>query len=260
MAEKTAIAWTDKTFNPWMGCAKVSEGCRNCYALTLTKNRMGLQVFGNNPRQVTKEPWRNVKKWNREAPDHVGVLGAGEPDLVFCASLCDVFEDHPTANEVRPDVFNLVRECQNLHFQILTKRPDRIVDNLPEDWGDGWPNVWLGTSIEDMRVAHRADILRSIPAVVRFISYEPALGPLDEIDLTDIDWLIYGGESGPGYRPEGTKDDPKKWARDIMARCREFGTAYFHKQSAAHRTEIGIELDGRIVREFPVPRTVVVTA
>lgn len=256
MAEKTAIAWTDRTYNPWMGCAKVSEGCRNCYALTLTKNRMGIEVFGASPRQVTKAPWKNVRAWNRESPAHVGVLGPGKPDLVFTASLCDVFEDHPTANETRPAVWDLIRECQDLHFQILTKRPERIVDNLPGDWGAGWPNVWLGTSIESMKVAHRADTLRTIPAVVRFISYEPALGPLDELDLSGIDWLIYGGESGPGYRSEGTAADPKCWARAIMARCREFGTAFFHKQSAAHRTEMGIELDGKIVREFPVPRVV----
>ena len=255
MAEKTAIAWTDHTFNPWMGCAKVSEGCRNCYALTLTKNRMGLSVFGNSPRQVTKDPWKKVVKWNQDAPENVGVLGPNQPNLVFCASLCDVFEDHPTADEQRPRVFDLIRKCPHLHFQILTKRPERISANLPSDWGpEGWPNVWLGTSIEDMRVAHRADHLRRIPAVVRFISYEPALGPLDELDLTGIDWLIYGGESGPGYRPEGTSDNPKKWARDIMARCLEFGTTYFHKQSAAHRTEMGIELDGKIVRNFPIPR------
>jgi protein gp37 len=254
MADQTAIAWTDHTFNPWMGCAKVSEGCRNCYALTLTKNRMGLEVFGNNPRKVTKKPWKDVRSWNGSAPENAGVLGPDQPDLVFCASLCDVFEDHPTANETRPLVWDLIRELQNLHFQILTKRPERILDNLPSDWGSGWHNVWIGTSIEDMRVARRADILREVPAVVRFISYEPALGPLDDLNLEGIDWLIYGGESGPGYRPEGTAEDPKVWARTIGQRCEEFGVAYFHKQSAAHRTEMGIELDGQIVRKFPVPR------
>lgn len=252
MAEKTLIAWTDHTFNPWMGCSKVSEGCRNCYALTFVRNRMGKHLWGpTNPRQVTKGPWKEVVAWDRAAPGHVGVLGAGRPDLCFTASLCDVFEDHPVANETRPQVFDLIRRCRNMHFQILTKRPERIADNLPDDWGpDGWPNVWLGTSIEDMRVAERADHLREVPAVVRFVSYEPALGPLDDLDLTGLDWVIYGGESGPGHRQED-----KDWARSMHRRCSAEGVAFFHKQSSGYRTELGIELDGRIVRHFPVPRS-----
>lgn len=241
---ETIIAWTDFTFNPWMGCEKVSEGCRNCYALTLTKNRMGLDLWGGRaPRQVTKAPWQNVRKWNRDAARD------GVTRRVFCASLCDVFEDHPTANEMRPRVWDIIRECTSLDFQVLTKRPQRIADNLPSDWGDGWPNVWIGTSIEDMRVAQRADHLRVIPAAVRFISYEPALGSLNDLDLTGIDWVIYGGESGPGHRPED-----KQWARDMHAKCSAASIAFFHKQSAGWRTEMGIELDGKIVREYPTPR------
>lgn len=247
MSEQTIIAWTDHTFNPWMGCEKVSAGCKNCYAATLTKNRMGLDLWGppaTTERQVTKAPWQNVVKWNRDAER------SGERKRVFCASLCDVFEDHPTANATRPRLWNLIRQCEALDWQILTKRPERIVDNLPEDWGtEGWPHVWLGTSVEDMRVSHRVDILRDIPAVVRFISYEPAIGPLDDLDITGIDWIIYGGESGPGHRPEN-----KDWARVMHAKCSENGTAFFHKQSAGWRTELGIELDGRIVREYPTPR------
>ncbi|MDF1742224.1 MAG: DUF5131 family protein [Gimesia sp.] len=242
--EKTLIAWTDATFNPWMGCTKVSEGCRNCYALTLTKNRMGLDLWGNAPRQVTKAPWENVRKWNTKA--------ASEGNLwrVFCASLCDIFEDHPVANETRPKVFELMKKNSWLHFQVLTKRPERIADNLPDNWGDsGYPNVWLGTSIEDMQVAERADLLRKIPAVLRFISYEPALGSLTDLDLSGIDWVIYGGESGPGHRPED-----KQWARDMWKKCTDSGAAFFHKQSAGHRTEMGIELDGDLIRQFPTPR------
>lgn len=252
MAGETLIAWTDHTFNPWMGCTKVSDGCKNCYAETLTKNRMGLDVWGPRAtRQVTKGPWDNVLAWNRAA-ERDGVIRR-----VFCASLCDVFEDHPIANATLPRVWRLIRQCQSLQFQLLTKRPERIADNLPDDWGsrgDGWPNVWLGTSIEDMRVAARADHLRSIPATVRFISYEPALGPLNDLDLTGIDWIIYGGESGPGYRPED-----KQWARDMREKCITAGVAFFHKQSAAIRTEMGIELDGRIIREYPEPRITPVT-
>lgn len=245
MSEQTLIAWTDHTFNPWMGCVKVSAGCANCYAERLTHDRMGLRLWGpGSERQVTKAPWKNVRAWNAAAKKD------GVQRRVFCASLCDVFEDHPTANATRPTLWGLVRECENLDWQILTKRPERIADNLPADWGGGgWPHVWLGTSVEDMRVAGRVDHLRSIPAVVRFISYEPALGPLDDLDITGIDWIIYGGESGPGHRPED-----KQWARNMHAKCGEAGTAFFHKQSAGYRTEMGIELDGRIVREYPTPR------
>lgn len=241
MGKETKIAWTDHTFNPWMGCEKVSEGCRNCYAATFTKNRMGLQLWGKAaPRQVTTTPWRNVRQWNKQA-EADGVIRR-----VFCASLCDVFEDHPIAEQTRPAVWDIIRESQSLDFQLLTKRPQRIADCLPDDWGDGWDNVWLGTSIEDMRVAKRADYLRQVPARVRFISYEPALGSLNDLDLAGLHWIIYGGESGPGYRPED-----KQWARDMRDRCRDAGVAFYHKQSAAPRTEMGIDLDGEIIREYP---------
>jgi protein gp37 len=103
-----------------------------------------------------------------------------------------------------------------------------------------------------MQVAARADALREVPARIRFISYEPALGPLDDLDLSGIHWVIYGGESGPGHRPEGEPGDPKAWARAMSNKCRIAGLAFFHKQSAASRTEMGIELDGRIIREFPL--------
>lgn len=254
MSESTIIAWTDHTFNPWMGCEKVSDGCKNCYAATLTKNRMGLDLWGGKaPRQVTKAPWKNVIKWNADAPNNVGVLGAGMPDLTFCASLCDVFEDHPTANATRPALWDVIRRCRNIHFQVLTKRPERIVANLPEDWGDGWPNVWLGTSVEDMRVAGRVDHLRDIPAIVRFISYEPALGSLADLNLTGIDWVIFGGESGAGFRAADLD-----WSREMRDRCEALDIAYFHKQSSHFFTERGTTLDGETVRNYPTPRTLAV--
>jgi protein gp37 len=246
MADESIIAWTNSTFNPWMGCTKVSDGCRHCYAETLTTNRMGLHLWGADAsRQVTSAAnWRKPHQWNREA------AARGERHRVFCASLCDVFEDHPTANATRPRLWELIRSTPWLDWQLLTKRPERIASNLPADWGpNGWPNVWLGTSIEDNRVVGRADYLRAVPAVVRFVSYEPALGPLDKLDLTGLDWILYGGESGSGYRHED-----KQWARDMKARCEQEGAAFFHKQSAAYRTEIGIELDGEIVRHYPQPR------
>lgn len=244
MAENSKISWTNHTFNPWMGCVKVSSGCANCYAETLVTGRMGRDVWGaDKPRQVTSDAnWKKPRKWNRDAEK------AGERLRVFCASLCDVFEDHPTANATRPRVFELIRETPNLDWLVLTKRPERMPECLPEDWGHGWPNVWLGTSVEDNSVIYRAVHLRRVPAVVRFISYEPAIGPVDQLNLLGIHWLICGGESGPGFRPMDLQ-----WARDIRDRCAEEGVAFFFKQQSNFRPGIG-DLDGEVPQEYPDPR------
>lgn len=247
MADITAIAWTDHTFNPWMGCAKASAGCAHCYAELLVTDRMNMPgLWGPNSsrRKTGAGIWSKPAAWNREAST------ARRIHLVFCASLCDVFEDHPQANSIRPQVFDLIRRTPWLHYQLLTKRPENIAKMLPDDWGEGWENVWLGTTVEDSRVAWRIDYLREIPATVRFVSYEPAIGPLaGHADLTGIDWLIYGGESGPNFRPH----DPQ-WARDMIPWCEQFGTVYFFKQASAPRTEQIITLDGQIIRAFPTPR------
>jgi len=211
---------------------------------------MGLDVWGNSPRQITKAPWQNARKWERIASrGEPGLLGNHKPHLVFVGSLMDWAEDVDQLVEPRERMWLLIKECRHLHFQLLTKRSENIRRFLPDDWGDGYPNVWLGTSIEDMRVARRADDLRDIPAAVRFISYEPALGPLDQLDLFGIDWVIYGGESGPGYR-----EHDLAWPRAMQRKCSETGAAFFYKQSSAPRTEMGITLDGKIVRKYPKPR------
>lgn len=234
MGDTTVVAWTTKTWNPWIGCAKVDPGCKNCYMFTAQER------YGRYPRIVTRtKTWDDPKRWQREA------AASGKQTMVFTCSWSDWF--HVDADQWRDEAWRLVKACSNLDFQILTKRADRIADHLPADWWDGYPNVWLGVSVSEEKGLWRVGELREIPARIRFISYEPAIGPIaDKIDLTGIHWLIYGGESGPGYRPED-----KQWARDIMAKCRESGTAFFHKQSAASKTEMGIELDGKIVREFP---------
>jgi protein gp37 len=287
MADTTAIAWTDHTFNPWMGCTKISPGCTNCYADTLTTNRMGLGLWGpNGRRQLTGEAnWDKPWTWDRAAKK------AGRSARVFCASLCDVFEDWPhamtnakgdtlwqcptdpyrmprnpamkagrivpaenfvpyTINDARARLWALIRATPHLDWQLLTKRPERIADHLPPFWSEVRGRVWLGCSVESDKYVHRIDAIRDLDSAVRFISYEPALGPIAHAaNLARVDWLIYGGESGPGYRPED-----KQWARDAMALCRRTGTRFFHKQSAGARTEMGIELDGRIVREYPADR------
>lgn len=268
MGDTTRIAWTDHTLNPWIGCTKISPGCDHCYAETLVSGRMGRPgLWGKDgDRAVTGNGvWSAPRKWNREAAaawnKHYETIREdctfgwhrhpGEiKDLVFTGSLMDVFEDHKVPRETRPAVFQLIRETPALSYQLLTKRAGRIESMLPDDWGEGYPNVWLGVSIESDKFAWRAEYLRKIPASVRFISYEPALGPLAKaLKLDGIDWVIFGGESGPGYRQQDTQ-----WARDMMAKCEDEGVAFFYKQSAAPRTEMGIELDGKVVRNYPAPR------
>ncbi len=257
MAEKTLIAWTDHTFSIAWGCTKISEGCRNCYAEEVTTRR-GDSMWG--PRGTRKTlsdgHWAKPLGWNRKVavPDkNPAKRVAGNArgyGLVFSSSMCDNFEAHPTVEAQLARLWPLIRATPFLHWQLLTKRPERIASLLPDDWGpDGYPNVWLGTSVEDMRVAHRVQHLVQIPAAVRFISYEPALGPLDDLDLTGLDWVIYGGESGPNFRPHDLA-----WPRSMRARCREAGVAFFYKQSSARYTEMGTTLDGETVREMPVPR------
>jgi len=239
----TAIAWTDHTFNPWLGCHKVSQGCVHCYAETLVKNRMGMPgMWGAaGQRKRTKTPWQNVPRWNSEA------RAEGRAHRVFCASLADVFEDEAGPNLWRPEVWDLIHACPWLDFQLLTKRPENIERMLPDDWDEGWPNVWLGTSIEDNRVADRASFLTAVPAMIHFVSYEPAIGPLNELSLKDIEWVICGGESGPDYRPMRIE-----WAHDMRHRCAMEGIDFFFKQDAAPRTEMGIDALGEIVRETPL--------
>lgn len=236
------IAWTDHTFNPWMGCVKVSAGCTHCYAETLTTNRMGLDLWGKTKRrQVTSHAnWKKPIAWNREAKE------SGTRSRVFSGSLCDVFEPRSDLAQPRRRLFDLIASTPRLTWLLLTKRPEHIASALPANWNDGWENVWLGTTIESDSVAHRADHLRRIPARVRFVSYEPAIGPLETLDLRGIHWVIYGGESGPKFRPHDVQ-----WARSMRDRCSTSGVAFFFKQSPGYRTETGIELDGKIIRQFP---------
>lgn len=254
MAEQTKISWADATFNPWMGCTKVSAGCKNCYAETLTKNRMGIDVWGKSARrQVTSDAnWKKPVRWNREAE------GAAHRPRVFCGSLCDVFESNIQTEAARMRLWDLIEATPNLDWLLLTKRPEVMRDTLPWNRGHfGWvghsPNVWIGTSIETAEYAWRADVLREIPAAVRFISYEPALGPLGSINLTGIDWVIYGGESGPGHRKDETS-----WSVRMFDRCLSRDVAFWMKQRSGPRPGEGGTVRGVQVRELPSPRRGVV--
>lgn len=243
MGETTAIAWCDHTFNPWRGCQRVSEGCRHCYAESLM-HRWGLDgLWGpkGERRRTTPANWRKPLAWNRQA------AATGTRPRVFCSSLADVFEDHPDANAARPELWELVGSTPHLDWLLLTKRPENIARMLPHQWTIlPMPNVWLGTSVEDMRVASRVDALRSVRAAVRFISYEPALGPLDDLDLSGIDWVIYGGESGADFR-----SDDRDWARTMRDRCQQAGIAFFYKQASGRFPGRETLLDGVEHHEWP---------
>lgn len=244
MASTTGISWTDHTFNIAWGCTKVSPGCKNCYADQLSR-RYGHSVWGpNQPRRTFGEKhWREPLKWHLLAEQEL------RRHRVFCSSMCDIFEDHTTIDQERAKLWPIIRATPMVDWQLLTKRAERIAANLPADWGNGYQNVWLGVSIENNDYIERADYLRGIPAAVRFISYEPALGPLDQLDLKGIDWLIYGGESGPRYRAHDVQ-----WARDIERACQVAGVAFFYKQSAGVRPGISDSLDGIQHKNYPQSR------
>ena len=225
MAETTSIEWTDRTFNPWTGCTKISPGCDHCYAEGWSK-RSGQVKWGNHPRKRTTEAyWKAPHAWQKEADTFQ--LRNGRRQRVFCASLADVF-DNQVDPAWRADLFELIRSTPDLDWQLLTKRPQNIRKMLPVDWGsEGWHNVWLGFTAEDqIRFDQRKRFIEEIPATVWFVSYEPAIGPL-RIGASDPapHWLIIGGESGPGARAL-----EEQWVYDVLDDCRERDIAPFFKQ------------------------------
>jgi protein gp37 len=268
----TKIEWTNtlpgykgETWNPVIGCSKVSAGCDNCYAITqaIRIQRMGGKGGATYEGTTTGDDWSGVVKCLPERLDHP--LGWRKPRLVFVNSMSDLFhQDVPM--EFVLEVWYAMAQTQQHTYQVLTKRPQRMAklvssiawddtrleEAIPYYWpgqwedehGDLWdvdevdldgggetplPNVWLGTSIESDRYTFRADHLRRTPAAVRFLSLEPLLGPLPSLDLTGIDWVIVGGESGPGARPMHPD-----WARDIRDRCIAAGVPFFFKQWGEH--------------------------
>lgn len=286
MGENSGIQWTTHTFNPWVGCQRVSPGCVNCYAEAYDKRVGGL------PKKQRKDPevaelrcgpmaprvrttpanWRKPLAWDKAAAK------AGERHRVFCSSLADVFEElpptHPQRLELpmwRAELFDLIDSTKHLDWLLLTKRPENLERMLPwgrdpEESGDPWPNVWLGTTVEDQqRADERIPALLGVPAKVRFLSCEPLLErvglrlwpqcwhwdsrfPSPEEALAagafaerrpqslvragthqgKIDWVIIGGESGPKARPFAVD-----WARDLVRQCRDAGVAPFVKQLGA---------------------------
>lgn len=256
MGENSKIEWCHHTFNPCRGCTKISPGCAHCYAeRDSNRNPKILGVWGDSGTRVvaSESMWTNPPKWDRAARE------AGERHRVFCASLADVFEgwrgyvkdahgDHlwdtpggwvptdmklgvrmVTLDHVRRRLAKLIDDTPNLDWLLLTKRPENAARMIYEMWFPDahWPkNYWLGVSVEDRKHGlPRIDVLRTIPAEVRFLSIEPLLEDLGPIDLTGIHWVIVGGESGPHARPMNPR-----WARSIRDQCQSASVPFFFKQ------------------------------
>jgi protein gp37 len=281
MSDLSKIAWTDSTFNPWMGCTKVSQGCKHCYAETLMDHRYGKVKWGPQGERLKTSAayWKKPLLWNKERfvecdacgwrghmrekwnlckmPGCDGHLN-GTRRRVFCGSLCDVFEDNPQVANWRGELFQLIEQTPNLDWLLLTKRPEKIfslgtdaVGEVFDNWMARQKNVWLGTSVESQaEFAERVKELVSVFAWTHFLSVEPLMGPI-EIRFTDcpVDWVIVGGESGADCREMDVT-----WARDIMKYCKQYGIAFFMKQLGGHpdkQDRLDAFPEDLRVREFP---------
>jgi protein gp37 len=235
MATKSTIEWTEMTWNPVTGCSKVSEGCRHCYAerMALRLRAMGNRRYVNGFEVTLHDDLVDLPRTYRQ------------PRVIFVNSMSDLFhEDVP--EEFIARVFDTMVACPQHTFQVLTKRSRRLKEmgsRLP------WPkNVWIGVSVEDARVLGRIEDLREVPAAVRFRSCEPLLGPMEDLDLKGIGWVIVGGESGPGARPMKSE-----WVESILKQCKKAKVAFFFKQWGGTRKDItGRELNGRTYDELPL--------
>lgn len=266
MVENSNIEWTHHTYNPWIGCQKVGPGCDHCYAETWDARFNGARWGADAERQRTSQANRNKPiSWNRKA------MNAGERHRVFCASLADVFDNHASIqSEWRADLWAMIRQTPHLDWMLLTKRPGNIAKMLPPDWGDGYPNVWLGCTVVNQGEADR-DVpkLLAVPAAVRFLSMEPLLGRVDLNNIrlphgsgrtwidalqpwwvtpdmrTRLDLVIVGGESGPHARPMHPD-----WARSLRDQCVAARVAFHFKQWGewdAGGTRVGKKAAGRLL-------------
>jgi protein gp37 len=251
MGENSKIEWTDHTFNPWIGCQKVSAGCDNCYAEAMMDKRYGRVKWGPHGERIRTSPtnWQMPRKWARAARQQGSLVkikskafdprSAYRRPRVFCASLADVF-DNQVPREWRRELFTLIEETPELDWLLLTKRPENIARMFPVGV---WENVWLGTTCEDQyHFDKRYPLIREVRVPVHFISYEPAIGPL-RLNKACPNWIICGGESGTNARLM-----QPQWARDLRDECESNGVAFFMKQM----TKNAAIPDDLMVRQFPV--------
>lgn len=236
MATKSAIEWTESTWNPLTGCTKISPGCAHCYAerMAMRLQAMGQPNYANGFDLTLHEKALELPlKWKK-------------PQTIFVNSMSDLFHKE-VPEEFILRVFEVMAEADWHQFQVLTKRSDRLFDLSPKlPWR---PHIWMGVSVENLKYVHRIDHLRETQAMVKFLSLEPLLGPLPRLNLRGIDWVIVGGESGPGARPM----DPE-WVRDIRDQCVRKCVPFFFKQwGGVRKKKTGRELEGRTWDEMPAP-------
>lgn len=217
MTENSKIGWTDHTMNFWQGCHKVSPECKHCY-IDGSMRRAGREPFAG---PIRTKDWSKPAKWNRQAKEN------GKRLRVFTCSMSDFF--HEGADQWRAEAWDVIRASDRLDWLMLTKRPERIAETLPPDWGDGFPNVWLGVTCGANSSLPRLDLLKSIPAKIRFVSAEPLLEAIDFSPHLDgsIHWIITGCEqAGVNKRQEMEIG----WVKDIDQQCRKARIAHFFKQ------------------------------
>ena len=237
MGNNSGIEWTDATWNPTVGCTKVSPGCKHCYAEVMHRRltEMGMKKYA--------EPFSVVRPWKPHVEEP---LRWRRPRLVFVNSMSDLFHEHVPFDFLL-QVFEVMRQASQHRFQVLTKRAERLRELAPRL---PWPsNVWMGVSVESAKYVRRVDDLQAVPAAVRFLSIEPMLGPIPDLPLDGIHWVIVGGESGFRARPMELD-----WAREVRDQCTRAGTAFFLKQLGGSRDKRGGEqatLDGRLWRNLP---------
>lgn len=247
MAQTSSIEWTDVTWNPVAGCSIATAGCTNCYAMRMAAR---LEAMGTAKYQGLTRKSGDRYVWTGKVTCDEKALAAPftwrKPRKVFVNSMSDLFHpDVPEAFIAR--VWDVMARTPDHTYQVLTKRPDRMRQILSNPAFSRLPNVWLGTSVEDAAVLHRIDDLRTTPAFIRFISFEPLIGSVAGADLTDIHWAIVGGESGPRSRPM-----PEQWVMEIKMMCRRSDTAFFFKQwGGRNKKTAGRLLKGKVFDEMP---------
>ncbi len=234
MACSSAIEWTDATWNPVTGCSKISSGCRNCYAERMAQRlkAMGNPNYANGFQVSLHEHMLDLPlKWKA-------------PKTVFVNSMSDLFHEEVPVWFIQR-VFGVMNEAHQHRFQVLTKRSERLVQLSPHlQWGH---NIWMGVTVEDLDTLYRVDHLVRTSAHIKFLSCEPLLSPLPDLDLTGIDWVIVGGASGPGARPMD-----RKWVCDIKETCLNHGVPFFFKQwGGRNKKKTGRLLDGRTWDQLP---------
>jgi len=250
MAGLSDIEWTDATWNPVTGCTIISPGCTNCYAMRMAARlqSMGHPAYDGVTRKSGKrQVWTGTVYENESAL--AAPLGWKRPKRIFVNSMSDLFQDG-VSNEFVARVWDVMERAEWHEYQILTKRPDRMLEVTNSGVLPLLPNVWLGTSVESAEYAGRIDLLRQVPAAVRFVSFEPLIAPVGRVNLRGVDWAIVGGESGPSARPMDVS-----WIDDIKASCDVHGTAFFFKQwGGTNKKATGREYRGRTWDNYPESR------